>query len=107
MEIELINLSLEAVSCTPSPRSCAEFVTRRDERPQLLGHIGAFVEVAGRPPSKQTVLLRRMVAKEKRLAGSVLRTIMVVSRQFNHGTHLPITPQRTCHLRLPCHEQVS
>ena len=106
MDVELINLSLEAVSCTPSPRSCAQFVTRRDEWPQLLGHIGAFVKVAGRPPSKQTALLRRMVAKEKRLAGSVLPTIMVVTRQFNHGTHVPSTPQRTCHLSLLCQEQV-
>ena len=30
IDVELINLSLEAVSCTPSPRSCAKFVTRRD-----------------------------------------------------------------------------
>ena len=56
------------------------------------------MKVAGRPPSKQTALLRRMVAKEKGLAGSVLPTIMVVTRQFNHGTNLPVTPQGTCHL---------
>ena len=92
MDVELINWSLEVVSCTPSPRSCAEFVTRRDERPQLLGHISAFVKGAGRQPSKQAALLPRMVGKEKRLAGSVLPTIIVVTREFNHGTNLPITP---------------
>ena len=107
MDVEIIDLSLKAVRSIPSPRRCVKFVTRRDEGPQLLGHIGAFVKVAGRPPSKQTALLRRMVAKEKRLAGSVLPKIMVVTRQFNHGTNLPIRPQRTYQLSLLCHEQVS
>ena len=31
MDVELINWSLEVVSCTPSPTRCAELVTRWDE----------------------------------------------------------------------------
>ena len=85
MDVELINMSLEAVRCTPSPTSCAEFVTRRDERPQLLGHTKAFVKVAGRPPSKQTALLRRMMGKEKRLARSVLSD--------HHDRHTSVQPR--------------